>query len=53
MGDYQDLSGVTHAGPLKDTVVPMLSLPLTPFTLLSPSLGLLLGEFFFEVLKSF
>jgi len=41
-GSYQDLAGVAHDGPLKDTIIPMLTLPLTPFTLLSPSLGLLL-----------
>ena len=47
-GDYQDLSGVTHAGPLKDTL-PILALPLAPFTLSSPSLGLLLGETYFLI----
>jgi hypothetical protein len=44
-GDYTDFGGVTHAGILKDTMLPLLTLSLTPFTLLSPSLGLLLGEF--------
>lgn len=43
-GDYQDLVGVSHSGPLHDSVIPVLTLPLSPFTLLSPSLGLLLGE---------
>ncbi len=42
-GDYQDFSGASHAGPLKD-LLPILTLPLTPFTLSSSSLGLLLGE---------
>jgi len=39
-GGYQDLSGVMHDPILKD--VTLLGLPLTPFTILSPSLGLLL-----------
>lgn len=42
---YVDLAGVVHASPLKDTILPIIALPLTPFTLASPSLGLLLGEF--------
>jgi putative membrane protein len=41
-GDYVDLEGIKHAGPLKDSILPILSLPLAPFTLASPSLGLLL-----------
>jgi predicted membrane chloride channel (bestrophin family) len=41
-GDYQDLLGNFHPGPLKDSIIPVLSLPLTPFTLSSSSLGLLL-----------
>jgi len=41
-GDYQDFNFVTHAGPLKDSIIPVLCLPLAPFTLASPSLGLLL-----------
>ena len=40
-GGYTDLSGVQHDALI--TALPMLTLPLTPFTLLSPSLGLLLG----------
>ena len=39
-GGYTDLDGVQHAGIIN--FLPMLTLPLTPFTLLSPSLGLLL-----------
>ena len=42
-GNYQDLSGASHAGPL-NSLLPVLALPLTPFTLSSPSLGLLLGK---------
>lgn len=41
-GGYTDLSGVQHDAII--TALPQLTLPLTPFTLLSPSLGLLLGE---------
>jgi len=41
-GSYQDFSGVTHDGLLKDTIIPSLSLPMTPFSLSSASLGLLL-----------
>jgi len=41
-GSYQDFSGVTHDGLLKDSIIPALSLPMTPFTLSSASLGLLL-----------
>ncbi len=42
-GEYQDFNFVTHAGPMKDSVIPVLALPLSVFTLASPSLGLLLG----------
>ena len=41
-GDYQDFNSVSHAGLLKDSIIPVLALPLAPFTLASPSLGLLL-----------
>ena len=41
-GDYQDFSSVTHPGPMHDSLIPVLALPLAPFTLASPSLGLLL-----------
>lgn len=43
-GDYQGLDGVTHEGIMHDSLLPILSLPLSPFTLSSPSLGLLLGK---------
>ena len=43
-GEYQDFGSVTHPGPLKDSIIPILALPLAPFTLASPSLGLLLGR---------
>jgi putative membrane protein len=41
-GDYQDFAGVVHPGIMHDSIIPILALPLAPFTLLSPSLGLLL-----------
>ena len=45
-GTYTDFSGNGGTpGPLADFGLPLLGLPLTPFTLASPSLGLLLGEF--------
>jgi ion channel-forming bestrophin family protein len=43
-GDYQDLLSKVHPGIFKDTLLPVLQLPLTPFTLASSSLGLLLGK---------
>ncbi len=50
-GDYQDFNFVTHAGPMKDSIIPILCLPLAPFTLASPSLGLLLGEYLTQKLR--
>ena len=41
-GGYTDFNGVQHAAAID--ALPQLTLPLTPFTLLSPSLGLLLGK---------
>jgi predicted membrane chloride channel (bestrophin family) len=41
-GGYTDFQGVEHAALIQSDVLPMLQLPLTPFTLASPSLGLLL-----------
>lgn len=41
-GTYEDIGGVMHDGPLKNTLIPVLTLPLSPFTLSSGSLGLLL-----------
>ena len=43
-GGYTDLNGVQHEAVVN--FLPALVLPLTPFTLLSPSLGLLLGKSF-------
>ena len=42
-GSWQDFSGVLHEGFLKG-IFPTLTLPMTPFTLSSGSLGLLLGK---------
>jgi hypothetical protein len=44
VGDWTDLAGVKHAGLIQSVVFPKLGLPLTAFTLTSPSLGLLLGK---------
>lgn len=42
-GEYTDLDGVKQAGLLQGSIFPVLGLPLAPFTLSSPSLGLLLA----------
>jgi hypothetical protein len=42
-GGFTDLDGVKHAALISSVWAPVLSLPLAPFTLSSPSLGLLLG----------
>jgi len=49
-GGYQDVAGVMHDPILKENWAMMIGLPLTPFTILTPSLGLLLGEFVFSSL---
>ena len=41
--EYQDFSGTWHTGVFANSIIPALGMPLTPFTLASPSLGLLLG----------
>jgi hypothetical protein len=43
-GGYTDLDGVAHEAILQSQFLPALSLPLTGFTLVSPFLGLLLGQ---------
>jgi putative membrane protein len=43
-GSYTDFSGIQHPGILHDTGLTVRTLPLAPFSLLSTSLGLLLGE---------
>jgi ion channel-forming bestrophin family protein len=44
LGGYTDFSGVQHEAVIQHAMLPKLGLPLTPFTLSSPSLGLLLGK---------
>lgn len=44
IGGFTDLDGVKHAAILSSNLLPLLTLPLAPFTLSSPSLGLLLGK---------
>ena len=44
VGGYQDLDGVQQAALISSPYLPILTLPLTAFTLTSPSLGLLLGK---------
>ena len=48
-GGYTDLSGVSQPPLMPDALMPILNLPLTPFTLSSPALGLLLGKYREEV----
>ena len=43
-GGYTDFEGVKHGALVSSNLLPMLTLPLAPFTLSSPSLGLLLGR---------
>jgi hypothetical protein len=43
-GGYTDLSGVAHGAVLSGRFMSTFSLPLAPFNLASPSLGLLLGK---------
>ena len=46
MGGYEDFSGVMHDPLITSKIAAAIGLPLTIFTTLSPSLGLLLGEFY-------
>ena len=50
---YTNFEGQKQAVPLSSTWLPMIGLPLAPFTLSSPSLGLLLGELTQFVFGSF
>lgn len=52
VGEYTDLEGVKQAGLLAGNGIGKLGLPLTPFTLASPSLGLLLGMYSVFVVSS-
>jgi len=42
VGGYQDFEGVKHDPIIQNALAQMVGLPLTPFTILTPSLGLLL-----------
>jgi putative membrane protein len=44
VGGYEDFEGVKHAAVISNQYLTPLTLPLTPFTLASPSLSLLLGK---------
>jgi hypothetical protein len=43
-GGVTDFEGVKHAALIQSSLAPVIGLPLAPFTLSSPSLGLLLGQ---------
>ena len=45
---YQDLAGVSQAALIQSQFLPKLTLPLTAFTVTSPSLGLLLGKYLYN-----
>lgn len=45
VGGYVDFEGVKHSALVTNSYLPVFALPLAPFTLASPSLGLLLGGF--------
>lgn len=47
VGGFTDLGGVTHEALIQATFLSKIGLPLAPFTLASPSLGLLLGTCLF------
>lgn len=44
VGGYTDFAGEQHAALITSALLPIAGLPLAPFTLSSPSLGLLLGK---------
>jgi ion channel-forming bestrophin family protein len=45
VGGYTDFEGIKHAALVSSSLLPLLGLPLAPFTLSTPALGLLLGTF--------
>lgn len=47
---YIDFNGIQHDALITNQFLPVLALPLTPFTLASPSLGLLLGTFIHDIM---
>ena len=54
-GEYTDLVGLVHPGIMRGQFTPSLALPMSPFTLSSGFLGLLLGMysivFFLKIYK--
>lgn len=48
VGGYTDFGGVKHAALISSSLLPLMGLPLAPFTLSTPALGLLLGRFLFS-----
>jgi hypothetical protein len=48
---YQDINGLAHGPVWSSPFLPPLTLPMQPFALASPSLGLLLGKLFFLFLS--
>ena len=53
VGGYEDFDGVQHGPVLSNQYLGTLRLPLTPFTLASPSLGLLLGKTVLDFVASY
>jgi hypothetical protein len=49
---YQDINGIAHGPVWSSPLLPPLTLPMQPFALASPSLGLLLGKLFFPCFDS-
>ena len=46
VGGYEDFGGVMHAPVIAESWAVKVGMPMTPFTVLNSSLGLLLGEFY-------
>ena len=48
-GEYTDLVGLVHPGIMRGQFTPSLALPMSPFTLSSGFLGLLLGMYVYTL----
>jgi ion channel-forming bestrophin family protein len=48
VGGYTDFEGVKHGALVTSSLLPLLGLPIAPFTLSTPALGLLLGMSLFQ-----
>ena len=46
VGGYEDFGGVMHAPVIAESWAVKVGMPMTPFTVLNSSLGLLLGELY-------